>query len=127
MDTISVKWVNVALEAVRQLGKTGSSADRARIGPPMVARSLALLHTAIYDAWAVHDAVALPTRLRLVRVSGATDQQIEAAISQAAYKVLADQFPTQAASSPRVTYSSGLWARAMSPGPQMIASMPAAW
>lgn len=112
MDTISVKWVNVALEAVRQIGKTGSSADRARIGPPMVARSLALLHTAVYDAWAVHDAVALPTRLRLVRVSGASDQQIEAAISQAAYKVLADQFPTQVASFDALLASMGLAASA---------------
>jgi hypothetical protein len=73
LDTISVKWVNVALEAVRQIGFSGTAADRARIGPPMVARSLALLHTAIYDAWAVHDAVALPTRLRLVRVTGASE------------------------------------------------------
>lgn len=30
-------------------------------------------------------------------------------------------------SSPRVMYSSGRWARAMSPGPQMMASKPASW
>lgn len=97
MDTISVKWTHTALQAIRHLGAAGAPADRARIGPPMVARSLALLHTAIYDAWAVHDAVALPTRLRMVRVSGATEAQIQRAISHAAHKVLVDQFPSESA------------------------------
>jgi hypothetical protein len=96
MDTLSVKWTQAALEAIRQLG-SAPAAERARIGPPMVARSLALLHSAIYDAWAVHDPSALPVRLSLARVVGATQVQIERSLSQAAHKVLVDQFPTQAA------------------------------
>lgn len=97
MSTISVTWAEAALQAIRHLGAAGSPADRARIGPPMVARSLAILHTAIYDAWAVYDAAALPTRLRLIRQAGATDAQRVAAISQAAYRVLVDQFPSEVA------------------------------
>ncbi len=97
MPTISVKWAEAALAAIRNIGATGAPADRPRIGPPMVARSLALLHTAIYDAWAVHDVQALPTRLSLARVTGATPAQIEKAISHAAHGVLIDQFPSQAA------------------------------
>jgi PAP2 superfamily len=108
MITVSVKWAESALTAIRHIGAAGSPVDRARIGPPMVARSLAILHTAIYDAWAVHDAVALPTRLRLVRVTGAADAQIEAAISHAAYKVLLDQFPSEAATFEATLASLGL-------------------
>jgi hypothetical protein len=69
MDTISVKWTHAALEAIRHIGATGVGVDRNRIGPPMVARSLALLHTAIYDTWAVHDVQALPVRLGTAQVS----------------------------------------------------------
>lgn len=97
MDTISVKWVNTALEAIRHIGASGAPADRPRIGPPMVARSLAAMHTAAYDAWAVYDKTALPTRLRLIRKAGGTDAQRTHAISQAAYRVLVDQFPSESA------------------------------
>lgn len=97
MPTISVQWADTALAAVRQLGAAGAPADRPRIGPPMVARSLALLHTAIYDAWAVHDPQALPTHLSIARVTAAPQAQIEKAISHAAHAVLVDQFPSEAA------------------------------
>lgn len=40
MTTISVTWANSALEAIRDLGHNPSPLERARIGPPMVARSL---------------------------------------------------------------------------------------
>jgi hypothetical protein len=73
LDTISVKWAGTALDAIRHIGASGTPADRPRIGPPMVARSLAAMHTAIYDAWAVYDKTALPTRLRLIRKTGGTD------------------------------------------------------
>jgi hypothetical protein len=63
----------------------------------MVARSLAAMHTAIYDARAVYCRTALPTRLRLIRKSGGTDAQRIRAISQAAYRVLVDQFPSESA------------------------------
>lgn len=97
METISVTWTKAALDAIRHLGAAGSAADRPRIGPPMVARSLAAMHTAIYDAWAVYDRTALPTRLRVLRTSGVTDAQRMRAMSQAAWRVLADQFPSEVA------------------------------
>lgn len=95
MTTISITWANSALEAVRNLGHNPSPLERARIGPPMVARSLAILHTAIYDAWAAYDPIALPTQLRLPRKAGPTDAKRIHAMSQAAYRVLSDQFPTE--------------------------------
>ena len=94
MPTVSTRWADSALTAIREIGKN-KPAERGRIGPPMVARSLALLHTAIYDAWAVYDAVAMPSLLRLPRQAAATDAFRRKAMSQAAYKVLADQFPTE--------------------------------
>lgn len=97
MTTISVTWTNAALEAIRNIGKTGKPEDRPRIGPPMVARSLAILHTAIYDAWAVYDKVAIGTQLRILRQPDASDTARIRAISQAAYQVLVDQFPSERA------------------------------
>ncbi len=97
MTTISVTWVHAALEAIRNLGHNPSPVERARIGPPMVARSLAILHSAIFDAWAVYDTLALPTKLRLPRKPTATDTERVRAISQAAYRVLVDQFPSEVA------------------------------
>jgi hypothetical protein len=35
----------------------------AKLGPPMVARALAIAHTCIYDAWAAYDNKAVGTRL----------------------------------------------------------------
>jgi hypothetical protein len=61
----------------------------------MVARSLAILHTAIYDAWAVYDSTAFPRYLRLPRQAGGTDAARIRAMSQAAYRALVDQFPTE--------------------------------
>lgn len=97
MPTPSVTWADAALTAIRNLGKHASSNERARIGPPMAARSLALLHTAVYDAWAAYDPHAVPTRLRLPRVPTATDAERTRAMSQAAHRVLSDQFPTETA------------------------------
>lgn len=107
MDTPSVKWTHTALEAIRHIGATGVGVDRNRIGPPMVARSLALLHTAIYDAWAVHDAQALPVRMGAARISGATESQVEKAIAHAAHAVLRDQFPSEAATFDAMLASQG--------------------
>lgn len=55
MPTISVTWADAALQAIRNLGSNPSPIERARIGPPMVARSLAILHTAMYDTWAIYN------------------------------------------------------------------------
>lgn len=95
MITISVTWANSALEAIRNLGP--NPLERARIGPPMVARSLAILHTAIYDAWAIYDPQTFPTQLRLPSKLASTDEERIRAMSQAAHRVLSDQFPSETA------------------------------
>ena len=85
-----VVWDQAALQAVRVT----------KPGPPMVARSMAIMHTAMYDAWAAYDTVAVGTQLggSLRRPSAEhTAQNKVTAISFAAYTALVDQFPTQKA------------------------------
>jgi len=86
-ESVVVKWDNAALEAVR----------RTHPGPPMVARDLAIVHTAMYDAWAAYDANAVGTRLggSLRRPeSDRTDANKTRAVSFAAYRALSDLFPS---------------------------------
>src|SRR5437667_10065615 len=52
-DNVVVRWDAAALQGVRD----------SRIGPPMVARALAIAHTCMFDAWAAYDKKALGTRL----------------------------------------------------------------
>jgi hypothetical protein len=84
--TIVVQWDKVALQAIRNTGP----------GPTVEARHLAVLHTAIYDAWAAYDDTALGTRLgaALRQPAGrrSPDNRDEA-ISFAAYRALVDLFP----------------------------------
>jgi PAP2 superfamily len=97
MSTISITWAESALKAIRHIGAPDhpDPKQRARIGPPMVARSLAILHTAIYDAWAIYDPQAMPTQLRLPSKTSGSDSERIRAMSQAAYQVLRNQFPTE--------------------------------
>ncbi|MBC7454202.1 MAG: vanadium-dependent haloperoxidase [Massilia sp.] len=85
-----VAWNETALEAVRVI----------KPGPPMAARSLAVVHTAMYDAWAAYDDAALATtqgaRLRQP-LEGRSAANRQKALSFAAYVALLDQFPTQKA------------------------------
>ncbi|MGI8743825.1 MAG: DUF6851 domain-containing protein [Bryobacteraceae bacterium] len=85
-DNVVVQWDNIALQAVRDTHP----------GPPQVARALAMLHTAMYDAWAAYDATAVGTRfggaLRQP-ASEATDANKSKAMSYAAYDTLIDIFP----------------------------------
>lgn len=75
-DDVVLQWNEVMLEAIR----------RSTLGPPMVARALAIVHTCMYDAWAADDPVARGTRRRT-----------REAVSVAAYRALVDLFPTQQA------------------------------
>jgi uncharacterized protein DUF6851/vanadium-dependent haloperoxidase-like protein len=66
----------------------------------MVARALAVSHTAMYDAWTAYDARAVGTRLAgtLRRpASERSDANKERAVSFAAYRALVDLFPSQKA------------------------------
>jgi len=52
-ENVVLQWNSTALEAVRS----------GALGPPLVARALAIVHTATYDAWAANDHRAVGTRL----------------------------------------------------------------
>jgi hypothetical protein len=88
MDNVVLQWNGAAVQAIRDL----------RPPPSIAARALAILQTAIFDAWAVYDPAALGTRFggTLRRpASESTPATKSQAISFAAYRVLADQFPTE--------------------------------
>lgn len=82
---VVIQWDNAALQGVRD----------AKLGPPMVARALAIVHTCIYDAWAAYDDRARGTQLgRKLRQPHRmrTLENKREAISFAAYHAVADLF-----------------------------------
>ena len=90
-DGIVLRWNNAALQGVRD----------SKLGPPMVARALAIVHTAMYDAWAAYDRGALGTQFgaKLRRPPRErTFRHRSQAISFAAYRAAADLFPGSTAS-----------------------------
>ncbi len=84
--SVVVLWNEAMLAAVRN-------------GPPrptVISRSLHIVHTAMYDAWAAYDEVANGTQYggELRRpASERTEANKRAAVSHAAYRALLDQFP----------------------------------
>ncbi len=84
MSNLITEWNELALNAIRSI----------KPGPPMAARSLGVIYTAIYDAWAAYDNVAKPVHSTVPRrpVGQRTDANRRVAISMAAYRLLADQF-----------------------------------
>jgi hypothetical protein len=85
-DGVVLAWNNAALQGVRD----------SRMGPPMVARALAIVHTCIYDAWAAYDGTAVGTRLggALRRPVGErTVTNKSEAISFAAHRAAVELFP----------------------------------
>jgi len=89
-DNLVLVWNQETLESIRKLPP----------GPTVAARTLAIVHTAVYDAWAAYDPLAVGTRL------GASLRQPEAertqankdkAVSFAAYLALVDLFPARTA------------------------------
>src|ERR671920_2245243 len=89
-DNLMLVWNEEALEAIRTLSP----------GPTVAVRALAVVHTAIYDAWAAYDPVAVGTRLggslRRPTVER-TQANKERAVSFAAYLALVDLFPARQA------------------------------
>ena len=94
-DNIILKWDEQLLETIR------NGVHPRFHGPTVVARALAILHTATYDAWAAYDDRAVDSRLRLqdpgLRATEVTLGNKEKAISYAAYQVLINLFPSQTA------------------------------
>jgi hypothetical protein len=87
-DNVVIQWNNAALEAIR-VGHPG---------PPQAARANAMVHTAMYDAWAAYDPVAVGTRLggTLRRPdTEMTDANKAKAMSYAAYRALSDLYPAE--------------------------------
>ncbi len=90
-DSIVIEWDQAALAAVRATHP----------GPPMAARALAVVHTAIYDAWTAYDATAVATLANGVARRPANERSEankERAVSFAAYRALVDLFPTEQSS-----------------------------
>jgi hypothetical protein len=87
---VALAWTGAALDAIRAT----------RPSPPLAARALAIVHTAMFEAWAAYDKVALGTRqgaaLRRPLAEQTLANQMRA-FSYAAYAALLDQFPTQKA------------------------------
>src|SRR5829696_3009187 len=88
-DNVVLKWDEQALSAIR--------AYPAQTGPTVAARTIAVVHTAMYDAWAAYDqtAVAATTGAPTLPSDSTADARAEA-MSYAAYRVLADLFPAVA-------------------------------
>jgi hypothetical protein len=88
-DNVVLRWDEQTLAAIRAL----------RTGPTINARALAIVHTAMYDAWAAYDATAVGTQLgdTLRRpASEHTPAHKSMAMSYAAYHALLDLFPAKA-------------------------------
>jgi vanadium-dependent haloperoxidase-like protein/uncharacterized protein DUF6851 len=85
-DSVVVRWNQALLQAVRD----------SKLGPPMVARALAVAHTCAYDAWAAYDRDAVATQVGdALRQASAhrTLENKEKAISFATYRAAVDLFP----------------------------------
>jgi hypothetical protein len=90
-DSVVVAWNQQLLGTIKET----------RTGPTIAARALAVVHTAIYDAWAAYDPVAVGTRLGAGLRQPAADRTLEnktKAVSFAAYATLVDLFPARQAS-----------------------------
>jgi hypothetical protein len=90
-DSVVLRWNEAFLQGVRS----------SKLGPPMVARALAIAHTCIYDAWAAYDDKAVGTQLggslrRLPRERTLENQA--QAVSFAAHRAAVDLFPSSTAS-----------------------------
>jgi hypothetical protein len=85
----AVQWNDAAVTAIKTTGT-----------PPTVgSRALFIVHSAMYDAWAAYDAIAvgsIPGTPPRQPASAGTVLNKTSAISYAAYRTLLDLFPTQA-------------------------------
>lgn len=82
---LALQWNQLTLDAIKL---TSTS-------PPLAARALAMVHTAMYDAWSVYNKCAFSTTTsRYIKrhKEGCGDNEIEKTFSYAAYRVLTDLF-----------------------------------
>lgn len=89
-DNVVIQWNNAALQAIRDFNP----------GPTVAARALAVMHTAMFDAWGAYDPVAVPTRPNGIPRHPGSGNGLgnkNKAISYAAYRTMMDLFPGDAA------------------------------
>jgi hypothetical protein len=82
----ALRWNSASLQGIRD----------AKLGAPVVARALAIVHTCMYDAWAAYDEHAIGTQLSGALRRPASERTLankEQAISYAAYRALVDVLP----------------------------------
>src|SRR5512135_3533248 len=83
---LAVQWNQLTLEAIKYT----------RTSPPLAARALAMVHTAMYDAWSVYDERAVSTSTAMyIKVTDSDrchQDNVLKACSYAAYRVLMDLF-----------------------------------
>ena len=87
-DNLVLVWNDQTLESIRKLPPA----------PTVAARALAIVHTAIYDAWAAYDPLAVGTRLGAGLRQPQTERtqaNKDKAVSYAAYTTLMDLFPAR--------------------------------
>ncbi len=85
-DSVVLLWNEAFLQGVRE----------SKLGPPMVARALAIVHTCMYDAWAAYDHKAVGTSSSGSLRRPARERTLanrERAISFAAYRAAVDLLP----------------------------------
>ena len=90
-DNAVLLWNEALLQAVRDT----------KPGPTIVSRALAVVHTAMYDAWSAYDPVAVPTRPHGAwhrPPAESTDANKAKTVSFAGYRALVDLFPTEVSS-----------------------------
>jgi hypothetical protein len=83
---LALQWNQLALDAIKYT----------RTSPPLAARALAMLHTAMYDAWSVYKKSAISTTtaqlIKVLDAQMATKENIRKTFSYAAYRVSMDLF-----------------------------------
>ncbi len=82
---LALQWNQLTLEAIKI---TNTS-------PPLAARALAMVHTAMYDGWSVYNKCAFSTTTsRYIKRygEGCGENEVEKTFSYAAYRVLTDLF-----------------------------------
>lgn len=83
---LALQWNQLTLDAIKC----------SKISPPLAARALAMVHTAIYDAWSVYDEKAISTHtacyIKIKEEKDCTKENKRKAFSYAAYRVLMELF-----------------------------------
>jgi uncharacterized protein DUF6851/vanadium-dependent haloperoxidase-like protein len=104
-DSALLQWNGAFLQGVRE----------SKLGPPMVARALAIAHCCIYDAWAAYDHNAVGTRLGGALRRAPAERTLAnktQALSFAAYRAAVDLFPASASS----VFDPLMWSFGYDPG-----------